>query len=292
MEFAPRRDSEPFVVFLYGVLIFTANFVNSALASYQTVPWRLEAMFDLGGTIHTITDPEEQKRIYEEVPPRVRGIGSLQNLPGAYNPRNWESLARPTDPVFQPQPWEYQTIQEKNTDLSTEDIRNLMKIWITTVIRHPFAWLYHRLQVFKEVLGATRHDLHEPVFMDPNEFPDWVARAYGSHNPDLNGFQRSIKSFLSRASLHIFFRPWVYFLLSLVTMIVCLVFFTFERFQIGLIAASAFVHEIGLFLCAPTDEFRYSHYMVYASVLAVLLLLSNVFPNRQNSETNSRPLQH
>jgi hypothetical protein len=42
------------------------------------------------------------------------------------------------------------------------------------------------------------------------------------------------------------------------------------KMQIALIAASGLAHELGLFLIAPTLDFRYSHYMIYAVMLALL----------------------
>jgi hypothetical protein len=69
-------------------------------------------------------------------------------------------------------------------------------------------------------------------------------------------------------------------------MLVCfLPSFTMERAQIGLIAASGFVNEAGLFLVAPSASFRYSHYMIYTSLLASLLLIQTLFSRATSSTT-------
>ncbi|WP_445367984.1 hypothetical protein ACH5Y9_25040 [Methylomonas sp. BW4-1] len=38
------------------------------------------------------------------------------------------------------------------------------------------------------------------------------------------------------------------------------------------LTSSAILHELGLMLAAPSPDFRYSHYMVFCSLLSLLLL--------------------
>jgi hypothetical protein len=61
--------------------------------------------------------------------------------------------------------------------------------------------------------------------------------------------------------------------LTIATIGACLLSCTEERLQIALIAASGLSLELGLFLLAPASDYRYSHYMVYTSVIALLLLM-------------------
>lgn len=67
--------------------------------------------------------------------------------------------------------------------------------------------------------------------------------------------------------------PLSYLVLTITTIGACLLSYTEERLQISLIAASGLTLEIGLFLLAPASDYRYSHYMVYTSVIALLLLM-------------------
>jgi hypothetical protein len=53
----------------------------------------------------------------------------------------------------------------------------------------------------------------------------------------------------------------------------CLLSLTEERLYIILIAVSGLAYEGGLFFVAPSAEYRFSHYMIYTSVLALLLLV-------------------
>jgi hypothetical protein len=65
---------------------------------------------------------------------------------------------------------------------------------------------------------------------------------------------------------------WIYLALTPFIIGACLLSLTEERLYIILIAASGLVHEGGLFLLVASAEYRYSHYMIYTSVLALLLL--------------------
>ena len=161
--------------------------------------------------------------------------------------------------------------------LSEPDGNALMYLWYDTVLRHPFTWLKHRTNVFRQVIGLTHQELFSPVLMEPNSFSDWVATAYGHKNPELNHFQNYAKRLLTRLSSHLFFRPWIYLGLTTLLIVACFTFRTPQRIQIGLIAASGFAQEAGLLLCAPSADFRYSHYMIYTSVLAFLLFLQTLF---------------
>jgi hypothetical protein len=42
--------------------------------------------------------------------------------------------------------------------------------------------------------------------------------------------------------------------------------------EITCLISSGLLHETGLLLAAPSPDFRYSHYMVFCSLLALLML--------------------
>lgn len=69
-------------------------------------------------------------------------------------------------------------------------------------------------------------------------------------------------------------------MIGIAVILTCLEFHTPQRIQIALIAASGVAHEVGLFIGVPMADFRYSHYMIYASLLALLLFLQNVLQHR------------
>jgi hypothetical protein len=70
-----------------------------------------------------------------------------------------------------------------------------------------------------------------------------------------------------------FYKPLVYLILTIGVIVMCITFLNGDRLQVALIALSGLAHEGGIFLVAPTAEYRFSHYMIHTSILALTLLL-------------------
>ena len=156
-------------------------------------------------------------------------------------------------------------------ELTAQEKASLIELWSTLEIHHPFAYLYHRMSVFRRVIGRHHWDY---VYMD--QWPaDWAPKIYGHPAPKLNWFQTKVKSLLVRFSAHVWpiYMPLIFLVLTIATIGACLLSYTQERLQIALIAASGLTLEIGLFLLAPSSDYRYSHYMIYTSLIALLLLM-------------------
>jgi hypothetical protein len=261
---------------VFAITLFGATLVNNALTSYKTTPWHPYALFDIAGIISGLSDPDEQKTIYEQIPARLRGNGSLDNLLLTYSPADWGTLVQIENPAFQLEPFTSHEIYAKEIGITVPDGNALMHVWLQTIFRHPLAWLNHRVMVSRILLGHTHHILWGSVFMLPNGFPDWVAGIY-RHNSELNKFQNRVKWSLTQWSRYLFFKPWLYMVLSIFLVLDCLIFPFTGRIQILLIALSGLTYEGGLFLFAAFAEFRYSHYMIYTSLLASLLFLQTRF---------------
>ena len=290
---SPRRLLAGSVIggLVFAGMLFGATLVSNALTSYRVGLLHVSALFDIAGVIHGLPDADEQKAIYDRVPAQARGGGSLENLILTYNPSYASTLFLLEHPAFRPEPFAYHKIVNEGSDLSAQDQRALRNLWLETVFHYPLAWLRHRTSVFEAVTGFN----YEPaamVFMKPNGFPDWVAHIYGHHNPELNVFQKGVNWVLAHLSEQTFFwRPWCYLVLTVLLIGACLAFPTLERIEIALIAASGLAHEGGLFLFAPDAVFRSSHYMIYTSVLALLLLLKTL-PHRKEAALKPIAIPH
>jgi hypothetical protein len=280
---SPRRLVAGSVIggLVFAAMLFGATLLNNALTSYSMLPWHGLALFDIAGVIHQLPDADEQKAIYARLPAQVRGSGSLENLLHTYSPDNWETLVQPVHPAFRPEPFTQNKIVVEESDLSPQDRRALMDLWLETDFHHPLAWLRHRISAFKAVTGFG-YEVAGLVFMKPNGFPDWVAAIYGHQSPELNHLQKGVNWVLSHLSEQTFFwRPWCYLVLTVLLIGACLAFRALERIEISLIAASGLAHEAGFFLLASSAEFRYSHYMIYTSGLALLLFLKTLRNKRE-----------
>ena len=103
----------------------------------------------------------------------------------------------------------------------------------------------------------------------------WAPGIYGHPAPKLNWLQTRVKSLITRVSVHVWplYMPLSYLVLTIATIGACFLSYTEERLQIALIGASGLTQEMGLFLLAFGNDYRPSHYMIYTSVIALLLLM-------------------
>lgn len=245
--------------------------LNDAITSHKCSPWQQIAFFDIAGTIHNVHELPQQAAIFERVPLHLREQSSLGSLLQSYSSEKYNTLVDQKDPVFQ-------------TDTMTvADRDELMRTWCETVVHHPLAWLRHRWQFFLHLTGFSSENLTSPVFMEPRGFPPIFDKAYPDKTPELNRVQNLLKAALLTLSGSVLFRPWIYLLLALLVLVTaCLDLRLPYRLPIVFIAASALTHEMGLLISAPSPDFRYSHYMIYASMLAATLFL------RSRLRTNCR----
>jgi hypothetical protein len=156
--------------------------------------------------------------------------------------------------------------------LTPEEKKDLFDLWLDCIVRHPRAWLRHRASAFRQVIGLNAQDLWSPVFMNPNGGQERVTRYYGK-NPPLNRFQIALKGRFEALSKHLIYRPWVYLLLTIAIIAFGLFFWNQARAEVFFVALSGLAYEGVLFFVGPSADYRYSHYMIYSSVLATLLLI-------------------
>jgi hypothetical protein len=230
-------------------------------------------------------DHQQQQASYALVPARLQGPGSLDRLLETYNLGNSSTLfgspeellairaganavesavsrsafgcAVDTDPSKPPN----NMFDTECFELTDKEKGSLKRLWSTLVIRHPFLWLFRRLV-------ARWHWDYSYMDQQPEY---WVPKNYGHPAPKLNWLQIELKRFLVHMTP--IYQPWVYLLVTCSIIGVCLLSRTEQHLQISFIAASGLAHELGLFLLAPSSDYRYSHYMIYTSVIGLLLLL-------------------
>ena len=108
--------------------------------------------------------------------------------------------------------------------------------------------------------------------MQTNGFPETLQHDYG-RNREPTAFQQSAERMIASLDGFWLFRPWFYFAIGFLLIAFTLWRFGIQRLEVTLLAASGFAHEAALFLIAPSPDYRYSHYTVFATTLAVMLLL-------------------
>jgi hypothetical protein len=243
------------------IIVVASALITNSLVSIKTHPWKSVALLDIAGIIVQTKDQDQQNNIYKSVPASIRGPGSLDNLPANFSPRYWGTLVRPAVPVF----------GQDTASVTDREWNNLFQAWLSAAAHSPVLWLQHRTAVFQELLGLSSSDLFAPVIMEPNAFP--YDNSGVINNPPLTAFQGHIRQALYYLLWHHPFRPWTYLVLSILLLFVCAFRPTPHKAAIALIVLSGVLHELSLFFLAPSADFRYSHYMIYTSLLSLCLYL-------------------
>jgi hypothetical protein len=290
------------------LLQFCAVVMSEYLATYKTNIWASLAIFDMAGIIYRMPDRQQQQTSYALLPTRLQGPGSLDGLLETYNPITVDTLfwtpqqtltlrtdgnaakravpgkqpgigcAMDKDPSAPPN-------NEFDTycfELSDSEKHSLAQLWYALIISYPREWIFHKMAVFKKTIWTPRS------YVYVEQSPKYIAEKMINN---LNFGPNWLQSKLQRVPFHflIIYRPLLYLALTLITIAFCLLRLTEERLQIALIAASGLANELGLFFVGLGGDYRYSHYMVYTSMLALLLLLRS---NSSNRWQKVRPIRY
>ena len=140
----------------------------------------------------------------------------------------------------------------------------ITRAWRTLVLDNPLAYFYHRLRVFREVLGLT----YKPVFD-----PVWTVHMDQTQQPDQSALPSTVQralvavvSWFARATPLV--RPYIYFYLAFILLPLA----RRHRDVIALLA-SGIVYEFTMFPFAPSPDFRYSHWMIVCTVISIVILV-------------------
>ena len=226
--------------------------VSRAVTERPDYPWHNSvALFDIGGTIRYTPDysDAEIERDLVGVPLVVhREIRA--HCTAAYDPAAYDALASGDRRVF---------------DLPFD--RGLEPIavgWRTMVTRHFAGYLRHRWAVFRSVLGFSEH-LHVPVWTRFTN--DDQAQTTLHVSTQHSALQRGWMAALRWLATTWMFRPHLYAVLLILLLPMC-------RSQLGrAILLSGLLYELGLFVAVPSNDFRYSHWMIVAVLVGAVLTL-------------------
>jgi hypothetical protein len=277
-----------------AALVLAGARLSNAMAAYHRQPWISVAIFDISGIISHLHDRQEQQALYDRIPVRIRAPGGLDRLLATYPSYYWETpfaknpqQAAFACPISDDTPRLHHLSRfDTCFFLNPEESSAIGHLWLRTIARHPLLWLYHRAQVFRHVLSSNDTHVWEPIFMSQPRGPtltaaDLSARIYGKHVPRLNRAQRAINDFFQQLANSWLYRPWIYFLLGLAVLAFAVRRWDWAYRDVILIAASGIAHDAGLFFLAPSADFRYSHFMIYASLLSAALLWRTEFVRRR-----------
>jgi hypothetical protein len=230
--------------------------VNRALTDVKTHPWHGSlALFDIAGTIrftHPFPD-EEAKEVLAGVP-GIPTENIRQRFWRKYDSGAWWWLANNEGAVL--------------TAPQTQEERDAVaRAWYRLVTEHPRQYLFHRWRVFQDVLGMTDKVPAAAVWEGFTEMPGQLAVL--GHDARHSAVQQAWLDVMKSLEKTFLFRAWVYFVIALALLPLC------RRRRLAFaVLASGIAYELTLFVAAPSRDFRYSHWMIVATLVGASLLFA------------------
>jgi hypothetical protein len=140
--------------------------------------------------------------------------------------------------------------------------------WLALIEAHPSAFLRYRLDNFGETLGIHRKFQGAMVVTHAAQYPgmlDYMGVGKGS-----SGFQEIAEAFTKWCARHTrLFRPHFYALLSLLLLGLCR-----RQRDVLAIVLSGLSMELTMLGLGATPDYRYSHWLVVATCLAIVMLVA------------------
>ena len=137
-------------------------------------------------------------------------------------------------------------------ELSTTEAQHaaVQHAWLTLALREPLAYLHHHWDMFRRVLEIHASSTSS-VFVVAGQ-PSLIQR---------------VAFWFVRAIGRVWYVPFVYFVVGLFTL-----GFARTRLELALLG-SGLVYELALFPVALTADYRYSHWMILSTTIAVVLVV-------------------
>ena len=238
---------------------------NAALADKKMHFWHSSlAVFDIVGTLDHVDDmpDDELVRLFEgtELKPQ-RDIH--QAIRSIYNPRDFMPIIDGNGL------WGLPIQGTVPAPAAQRDA--IGRAWWEVVSGHPLAYLEHRLTVFGEVIGLGEKSL--AVIPRDMRWPE-LAQQFGLQTR-WTKLQYKLSDGLRWLDRHTsLFVPWIYLVLSLVLLPLAR-----RHRDVLALLLSGLVLVSSLVFLAPSVDYRYSHWMVVCTLVAVVVVTARRIAN-------------
>jgi hypothetical protein len=256
---------------IIAALLFAASgAINKHLSDRHTQPWVANAAFDIVGILKRMEDKTAQQTLFAQLAKSFNASGTVEPVLQAYTPMYWREIFRSKPPTLLLPENSIGPVIHGFESFTDEQLTALHQLWTQSIMAEPLLWLRHRFAVSKYVLGWVPESSWSPVIMGM-DFPLDLAKDYGSIQVS-TPFQNKLETVLYSLIEDWFFQPWPYFLTLTIILLVVIFRPIKANIEIICLSLSGLLHETGLMLAAPSPDFRYSHYMVFCTLLALLML--------------------
>lgn len=251
--------------------------LNRAITDQPMHFWHTSsAIYDLAGTIAHVDAPLPDA----ELERALAGTGLVvhdhiqDRARQAFNPRDFLPLIGDSPTRL----WDLAAY--RTTDLPADRRAAIERAWSEIVPRYPAAYLRYRLAVMAEVLSLTHP---RPAGVVPRRDFKAVVFAYAQNIPvSVSPLQHRMTWWMSSLwKVAPIYAPWMYTVLALLFGVLAIVW----RSPVALaLCASGLAMEGSLLPLAGSPDYRYSHWLVIATCIAIVIVIAE---RRQRRSTGS-----
>ncbi|HSN28311.1 MAG TPA: hypothetical protein VLT45_18625, partial [Kofleriaceae bacterium] len=234
-----KRAGAAIAIVVVAVLI--ARVGDLALTDDDHHRWQQDLMLpDVAGALH--------RQHVEDPGPALAGLRVVDAAELTRHRERFDSYALTTGPS--------RAVEPIATDA---EAAALAADWRAAIRAYPRGYIYHRVAMFRRLLGLAGR--WEPVY---DGFGDLELLGPLHHRAVPSDVQRGWNALVHLLARTPLFRPWLY----LIAAIAAIVLARRERLLRNL-ALSGLVYELVLFVLAPVPDYRFSHWLVTASTIAL-----------------------
>lgn len=252
---------------------FGAFAANAAITDHQLHLWHSSlALFDTVGTLahldEDLPDAEIQRQFAGTELLTKSEIHA--NIRAAYRPRDFFPIVNNPKLAMWSVPINgYEPAPEPQREA-------IARMWWNTITTYPLQYIEHRLAVTNSVLVGGG--------VVPNrefQFPEYVASVgIGTGWTSLQlAMTRWMRYIVKHTPL---FTPWVYLIVSLL-----LLPLAWRQRDVLAILLSGLVMESSLLFLAASNDYRYSHWMILCTIIAVVMLTGRRYRATENTKARA-----
>jgi hypothetical protein len=245
----------------------SAQILTRALTDEPRHLWHQSmALCDIVGTLRNVPDiPDEQLRtLFDGI--ELKYEDHLHDQIRYINDPTWnpvDNLWWATDRLFvRPR-----TAQERDA---------VVRAWSAVVPSHVTAYLEYRWLVFRQLLQLVDTPLPSSAYIWFTDIQDLYGSAKAiSHNAHPSGIQAWMHEVMFGLGGTLLFRVYFYLFLAFALLPFC-----YRDREAFAFVASGLTSEAALFFATPTPDFRYSFWLLLATVIALVLIIARRISNR------------